>query len=131
MKVEYWLFGILGLFFIPVVLVYALMGGEPVGVGALILSSGLALMIAGYLKLTMRKLPERPEDSYEAAIADFAGEQGEFSPHSWWPLPLAACAALVFFGMAVGWWVSVIGAVLSVVALVGWVFEYYRGAHAH
>jgi hypothetical protein len=34
-------------------------------------------------------------------------------------------------GVVIGWWLVIIGATLGVVALTGWVFEYYRGEHAH
>ncbi len=131
MKVEAWIFFILGLFFIPVVLVYIVMGGEPVGIGGLILGSALCLMIAGYIRISTRKMDDLPEEDDHALISDYPGVQGEFSPWSWWPLPLGLCAALVFFGLAVGYWVSVIGAALGALALIGWVYEYYRGAHAH
>jgi len=33
----------------------------------------------------------------------------------------------VFLGLAVGLWIAAIGAAIAVVALVGWVYEYYRG----
>lgn len=131
MKVSYWVFLILGLFYIPCALVYAVWAREPVGIAGLTLSVGLGLMIAVYLKLHSRKLTDLPEDNEHAEVSDYSGEQGEFSPWSWWPLPLAASAALVFFGLAVGYWVSAIGVVFGAVCLVGWVFEYYRGAHAH
>ena len=29
------------------------------------------------------------------------------------------------------WWLFIIGGVLGSVALSGWIFEYYRGEHAH
>ena len=36
------------------------------------------------------------------------------------------------YGVAIGaWWLVIIGVVLGAVALSGWVFEYYRGEHAH
>lgn len=60
-----------------------------------------------------------------------SGEQGFFSPHSWWPLPLATAGALCFLGMAIGWWLFYIGAGIGIVALIGWVYEYSRGEHAH
>ncbi|NAZ78456.1 cytochrome c oxidase subunit 4, partial [Kineococcus sp. T13] len=41
-----------------------------------------------------------------------AGEQGFFPPFSWWPLYLAGGAALAFFGVAVGWWLWLIGLVV-------------------
>jgi Cytochrome c oxidase subunit IV. len=43
---------------------------------------------------------------------------------------LAASAAVVFLGLAVGWWLFIIGVCLAVVALIGWTFEYFRGEHA-
>lgn len=131
MKTAGWLFIIVGVFYVPVVIVYGIMGGEAVGIGALTLAVLLGLMVGGYLMLVARKTGTLPDDNPEGLISDSAGELGEFSPYSWWPLPLAACAALMFFGLAVGYWVSLIGAFLGTVALIGWVFEYYRGAHAH
>jgi hypothetical protein len=46
-------------------------------------------------------------------------------------LPLAASCAVIFLGLAAGWWLVAIGIGLAGLALVGWVFEYWRGAHAH
>ena len=34
-------------------------------------------------------------------------------------------------GVAVGWWLFIIGAFLGAIALSGLIFEYYRGVHAH
>ncbi len=131
MKIEYRLFVALAVFFVVVGIIYALLGGEPVGIAGLLLCSGLALMIGAYLIMTARRLDPRPEDDPTARISDNEGDQGFYSPWSWWPLPLAASAALVFLGAAVGWWVSIIGVGFGVVALIGWVYEYYRGQHAH
>jgi hypothetical protein len=41
-----------------------------------------------------------------------------------------SCAA-GFLGLAVGWWIVFIAGGMAVVALVGWVYEYSRGDHAH
>ena len=47
-----------------------------------------------YLWWTARKLDDRPEDDPAAPISAAEGEYGFFSPHSWWPLPLAGgCGA--------------------------------------
>ena len=35
------------------------------------------------------------------------------------------------FGLAIGFWIVYIAAGLALVALVGWVYEYSRGDHAH
>ena len=44
---------------------------------------------------------------------------------------LAFSAALGMLGLAVGTWLFPIGLAVFVVAIVGWVYEYYRGQHAH
>ena len=56
-------------------------------------------------------------------------DYGFFSPYSWWPLWLGLSAAICFLGLAVGWWVFAIGAFFAVPALIGWTFEYWKGAH--
>ena len=40
-------------------------------------------------------------------------------------------SALIFLALAVGMWIIYIGGALVAVALVGWVYEYYRGNFAH
>jgi hypothetical protein len=131
-KSEYKLFIYLTAFFAPVGLIYGFFShwGEPVGTAGLFLSAGLFAMVAFYLWATARRLPERPEDNPSGEIAEQEGEYGFFSPHSWWPLPLAGAGALCFLGLAVGWWLFIIGAACGVVALVGWTFEYFKGPHA-
>ena len=133
MKVESWLFGAGTFFFVPIGVIYGILTSwrEPVGPTGLMLTGGLALMVGWYLWFTSRHIDPRPEDDPLAPIEAAAGEYGFFSPHSWWPLPLAATAATIFLGLAVGWWLVVIGVALGALALVGWVFEYWRGAHAH
>ena len=71
-----------------------------------------------------------PEDRVDASIDDGDPEQGHFSPWSWWPLILASAATLGFLGIAVGMWIFAIGFALFIVAIVGWVYEYYRGYFA-
>jgi hypothetical protein len=120
------------LFFIPVGLVYAAFShGEPIGSVGLPLVGGLVGMIGGYFALLSRRIDKRPEDDEHAEIADGAGDQGVFAPWSWWPLVLGAAAALGFAALAVGWWMLVIALPFAVIGLVGWVFEYSRGQHAH
>ncbi|MFZ5870611.1 MAG: cytochrome c oxidase subunit 4 [Actinomycetota bacterium] len=132
MKIETMLFGSGVFFFGPVGLIYGwLSDWEAVGTAALLLTAGLAALVGGYLWITSRRIDARPEDDPQAEISEGAGEQGMFSPWSWWPLPLALASAIIFAGLAVGWWLFYIGAALGAVALVGWVYEYYRGAHAH
>jgi hypothetical protein len=133
MKPETWLFSGGILFFLPVAFVYGMLTqwDEWVGFIALLLTGGLALLVGTYLTITARRIDGRPEDNPRADISEGAGEQGMFSPHSWWPLYLSLGGAVTFFGVAVGWWLWFIGVVITVPMIVGWVFEYYKGEHAH
>lgn len=132
MKIETMLFGGGLFFFFPVGMIYGwLSDWEAVGSVAILLTAGLSSLIASYLWVTARRIDERPEDDPQGEISEGAGEQGFFSPFSWWPLPLALAAATCFLGLVIGWWLFYIGAAIAAVALVGWVYEYYRGAHAH
>lgn len=132
MKVEPWLFLSGVLFFIPIGLVYAWWsGGEAVGTVGIPLVGGLVGMIGGYLLLVSRRIDARPEDDPEALIAEGAGDQGVFSPWSWWPITIAFAGGLAFLGMAIGWWLLYVGAALGIIGLVGWIFEFSRGQHAH
>ncbi len=120
------------LFFVPVGLIYAVWSdGEPVGMLALPLLGGLVGMIGGYLWLVTRRIDAGPDDDPHAEIADGAGEQGQFSPWSWWPLAISATAAMTFAGLAIGWWLAGLGAALSVITIIGWTFEFSRGKHSH
>jgi hypothetical protein len=119
-------------FFVVVGVVYGIWShGEAVGLGALLLCAGLSGMIAFYLAVADRRGGTIPEDDPFAEIEDGAGEQGTFAPWSWWPLVLALGAAVSFAALAIGWWLLAIGAFIGVIGLIGWVFEYSRGIHAH
>lgn len=131
MRTGYWIFFIIGLFFVPVATVYTAMGGEPVGIGALTLAALMNFMVAFYLMLVNRKTDILPEDNVDAVVLDHDGVYGEFAPWSWWPLPLAAAGGFIFLAAALGWWIAAFGVIIGIVALIGWVFEAYRGTHAH
>jgi len=130
MKVEGWLFAAGFFFFGIAAVIYGVLAEEPVGTVALAFTAGLAFLVGYYLLFTARRIDPRPEDSKTAEIVEGAGELGFYSPHSWWPLAVAGCAALTFLGVAVGWWLFIIGAGASVLAVIGLVFEYYRGEPA-
>jgi hypothetical protein len=104
---------------------------EPAGTVALTLTTVLAAFIAFYLgRVHSAQGAELPEDRIDANIDDGDAELGFFSPWSWWPILLAGAAALGFLGLAVGFWITFIAVPLVLVALVGWVYEYYRGNFA-
>ncbi|WP_353827515.1 cytochrome c oxidase subunit 4 [Agromyces sp. SYSU T0242] len=104
---------------------------EWVGLVAILLSGVLSAFIAFYLgRVHNEQGGELPEDRLDANIDDGDAELGFFSPWSWWPILLAASAALVFLGLAVGVWISFLALGPALISLVGWVYEYYRGNFA-
>jgi hypothetical protein len=104
---------------------------EPAGTVALTLSAVLGAFIAFYVGRVYRAQgAELPEDRLDANIDDGDAELGFFSPWSWWPIIMAGGAALGFLGLAIGFWISFIAIPIVVIALVGWVYEYYRGNFA-
>ena len=131
MKVEGWLFVGCAAFFAVMDVIYWHYSKDPTGTTALALSVGLAFLTGFYLLFTGRRLPPRPEDRPEAEIAEGTGELGFFSPHSWWPLITGLSAAVAALGVAVGWWLFLIGMLFVLLSAIGFVFEYYRGQYAH
>lgn len=105
---------------------------EWVGAVGLLFTAFMGALIGFYVsRVHKAQGGELPEDTLTAVIDDGDPEQGEFSPWSWWPLVLAFSAALAILGLAVGVWMFPIGLAVFVVAIVGWVYEYYRGYFAH
>ncbi|GAA3459035.1 cytochrome c oxidase subunit 4 [Saccharothrix longispora] len=101
---------------------------EPIGTVALALTGGLALIVGTYFRFVARRIEVRPEDNADAEISDGAGELGFFSPGSYWPIGLAAAAAVAGVALAF-WhvWLLVIAVVLLLIAIGGLVFEYHTG----
>ena len=127
MKTSWILFGGLSIFYAIMTVIYWQLGGEPVGVTAIALSGGLALIIGFYLWFTARRLGNvLPEDNLQGEIADSAGEMGFFSPHSWWPLPVALSACTLGLGLIIGWWLVLIGVGSLLISVLGLVLQYER-----
>ena len=127
MKASWKLFGGLAVFYAIVTVVYVMIGGEPLGISGLLLSACLAGMVGFYVWFTQKRIGvELPEDNLEAEISDGAGELGFYSPHSWWPLPLAASMFVVGLGLIIGWWLSLIGLAALLVSIIGFVTEYEK-----
>jgi hypothetical protein len=130
-KFGYRLFLFLAIFYAIVTVIYWQMANEPVGITALALSAGLALIIGYYFWFINRRTGGiLPEDNLEGEIADSAGEIGFFSPHSWWPLPVAASAMAVGLGLIIGWWLTLIAVGALLVSVIGFVLEYERPSNA-
>lgn len=126
MKVGGIFFGGLSIFFLIDAIVYWVLSRDATGTTALALTTGLCLLVAFYMLFTYRRIETLPEDRSDADVDEGAGELGFFSPHSWWPLAVAASAAVMFLGLVFGWWLFSMGAGALALSTIGFVFEYYH-----
>ena len=114
--------------------VWSLIDGQSVewaGTLAIGLSGVLTVFIAFFLQIQFKNQGgELPEDRLDADIDEGDPELGFYSPWSWWPIILAAGAAIALLGFAVGIWIAFYAVPLVLIALVGWTYEYYRGYFA-
>ena len=125
MKASWKLFGGLSVFYVIMTVIYWQVGGEEVGIAGMLLSACLAGMVGFYVWFTQKRIGVTlPEDNLTAEIADGAGELGFYSPHSWWPLPVALSACVFALGLIIGWWLSLIGLGALVISIIGMVTEY-------
>lgn len=131
MKFGYRLFIFLFLFYAALTVVYWQMANEPVGITALALSAGLALIIGYYFWFIDRRTGGvLPEDNLQGEISDGAGELGFFSPGSWWPLPVAVSATAAGLGLIIGWWLTLIAVGALLISVLGFVLEYERPSNS-
>jgi hypothetical protein len=130
-RIEARIFIILTIFFLVVTPIYWFISHEITGTVALILTFFLCLMLALFLSLVARRMDLRPEDRKDGEIAEGAGELGFFPPRSVWPLACGGVLVLIALGPVFGWWLMFLGFALGAVACTGWVYEFYRGDHAH
>jgi Cytochrome c oxidase subunit IV len=138
MHIEARLFEILTGFFALATIVYAVLtaffagGVEWAGTTALVMTTGLTLIIGTFFRFVARRLDTRPEDYEDAEIADGAGELGFYAPHSWWPILVALAASVAAVGIAL-WlpWLIAGGVVFVLASAAGLVFEYYVGPEKH
>jgi len=127
MKASWKLFGGLSVFYVLMTVIYWEVGGEEVGIAGMLLSACLAGMVGFYVWFTQKRIGVTlPEDNLTAEIADGAGELGFYSPHSWWPLPVALSACVFALGLIIGWWLSLIGLGALVISIIGMVTEYEK-----
>ena len=131
MKVSWQLFIGLALFYVLMTIIYWQVGGESVGIGGMALASALAGMVGFYVWFTQRRIGKiLPEDNLTAEIADGAGDLGFYSPHSWWPLPVALNMCAFTLSLVIGWWLSLISIGALIISIIGMVTEYEKPVEA-
>ena len=130
MKAGGWSFGLGAIFFLVVGGIYFYLSRDEIGTTALVMTGGLAFLVAFYILYTNKRLGGLPEDRANANIDEADPEYGFYSPHSWWPLPVGFAAMLIALGFIFAAWLVVLGVTALMVAIIGWLFEYYRGAFA-
>lgn len=133
MKINEKLFSILGVFFLLVAIVYTIWtrGTEWVGMPALFALSAMQFMVAYYLRLVDKEYKTGVDDQEDGEIAEYAGAYARFAPWSWWPLGLGFAASVLVLGVALDWWIFIIGIGLGLFFVTGWVFEFSKGQHKH
>lgn len=138
MKIEAKLFELLTIFFVLVGVIYVVFtqisraGLEWAGATGIALSAGLTLIIGTYFRFVARRIDTRPEDYEDAEVIDGVGDLGFFSPFSFWPILIAAAAALTAVSLAFfQMWLLVVGVVAVLIAVGGLVFEYHVGPEKH
>jgi magnesium-transporting ATPase (P-type) len=130
-RIEGALFAMGAVFYAFVAGVYWYFSRDVIGTTALALTGALAFLVAFYSLYTSKRVYPRPEDRLDAEVDEADPEYGFFSPNSWWPLVLGFSTMIIVFGLIFAVWLIVLGVFVLFVALIGWMFEYYRGAFAH
>ena len=130
MRIEGGIFGLGAIFFWFVAAAYWYLSNDEIGTTAIAMTGFLAGLVAVYLLVTSKRVYPRPEDRDDAEIDEADPEYGFFSPYSWWPLVVALGAAVIVMGLVFAVWLIVLGIFLLIIALVGWLYEYYRGSFA-
>src|SRR6476659_2671550 len=139
MHIEARLFEFLTAFFVLSAVVYAVLtamfakgGVEWPGVTALVMTSGLTLIIGTFFRFVARRLDTRPEDYEDAEISDGAGELGFYAQPSWWEIIVSLSSSVAAVGVAL-WlpWLIVAGVCFVLASAAGLVFEYYTGPEKH
>ena len=132
MKANWKLFTFRSVFYVIMTVIDWAVGGEPVCITGMVLAACLAGMVGFYLWFTQKRIGVAiPSDNDDAEIADDAGELGFYSPHSWWPLPVALSATALSLGLIIGWWLVLIALGTLVLSIIGMVTEYEKPEPQH
>ena len=131
MRIEGALFGMGFVFYAFLAGIYWYFSRDEVGTTALALTGALAFLISFYALYTSKRVYPRPEDRLDAEVDEADPEYGFYSPHSWWPLAVGVSVLALVFGLIFAVWLIVLGVAALMFAVIGWLFEYYRGEFAH
>jgi hypothetical protein len=98
---------------------------EASGVAMLIFGFAAYFMLFGYvlLQYIRRDRIPRAEDRFDATQADGEGVVGYFPNASIWPAGLGLGLIFAVIGLIYGLWYLIIGGILFVGAVIGWVVE--------
>jgi len=130
-RIEGALFGMGFIFYAFLAGIYWYFSRDEVGTTALALTGALAFLISFYALYTSKRVYPRPEDRLDAEVDEADPEYGFYSPHSWWPLAVGVSVLALVFGLIFAVWLIVLGVAALMFAVIGWLFEYYRGEFAH
>jgi hypothetical protein len=130
-KIESALFTAGAAFYLILTAIYGYFARDIVGIILLLFTGGLALIAGFYLLYTSKAVYPRPEDRMGAEVDEADPEYGFFSPHSWWPLAVGFSAFVLALGFIFAAWMFFFGVIILMIAVSGWLFEYYVGDHAH
>src|SRR5688500_20121439 len=109
MKAEYWTIAGCAVFFAITAPIYWWLTYDPTGTTALVMTFLLCTLLGFYLGVVAKQIPDRPEDRSDGEIAEGAGAQGFFPPHSWWPVCCALAAPTTVRRSGRGGWPVSIG----------------------
>jgi len=123
MRVEGYVFSIVGVFAVIVDIIYWIYSHDPTGTAALALTAGMGFLVGFYLLFTGKRIGMRPSDLADAEVADGAGELGHFTPGSYYPFFIAASATVTVSGFIFGIWLCFLGGLLTVFFVICLVFE--------
>ena len=127
MKVEGLLFSGIAAFVAACTIVYWFTSKEVTGTTCLALTSSMSLLMGYYFLNTARRFDARPEDKPITTVDDGAGTVGHFSAGSYWPVGMALGGSMMLAGIAIGPWLSIIGAVILITFVSGLILEHYQG----
>ncbi|NOX30833.1 MAG: hypothetical protein GXP35_12425 [Actinobacteria bacterium] len=112
MKVEALLWTGVTVYFLAIGLIYLAVGGDPAGIVALLMASGLGGLIAGFAWHFGRRYGTRVEDLQDSDAPDATGVVGVYPTASLRPIALAFGTTLLVLGVPIGSWMSMIGAAI-------------------